>query len=77
MDIINNELNLLNLPIELIQLIIINSSKLTKFVMHFVTKFFWNLTKDSRQNRVLGLSFMTYHKRTWGNNQGYNICQCG
>ena len=75
MELINNAVNLLDLPIELIEIIIINSSGLTKFIMHFVTKFFWNLTRDSVQNRQSRVSFLTFFiENRWLNNKINKIC---
>ena len=48
MEIIN-QTNILNLPTELIELIIINCTPITKFIMHFVSKYFWNITMDNKK----------------------------
>ena len=45
---------------DLLILIIIKCSGLSKFMMHLVSKKLQKITQDNKQNRKLGISFATY-----------------
>ena len=56
---ISYETKIMDIPKELQELIIILSPGASKFVMHFVSKHFWQITQDNEKNRQIGISFIT------------------
>ena len=58
---ISYQLQLMDLPNELLEVIVMYcDGNLSKFVMHFVCKYFWKMTQDNEQNRKFGLSYYWY-----------------
>jgi hypothetical protein len=49
-----------NLPKDILLLLILYCTNLSKFVLHFVSKQFRSLTMDTKKNRELGTSFIMY-----------------
>ena len=59
-NLVSNQIQLPDLPDELLLLIIMNCSDLTKFVVHYVSKKFWQITQNNDKNCELGISFDAY-----------------